>query len=540
MKGETVFILLFVVATAVAIIARHLRVPYTVALLLAGLGLGVLHAFQVPHLTKELLFSVILPGLLFEAAFHMESAQFWRNRLATLALAVPGVAAAIGLTAAILVAIVDRMDVAHGFTWQHALVFGTLLAATDPIAVIGLFRTLGAPQRLSTLIQGESLLNDGTSIVFFSLVLEIVGGGTAFSLRALTIDFLSAVGIGVIVGAAAGLAVSEVMKRIDDPMIEITLTTIAAYGAFITAEQLHASGVISTVAAGVLCGSYGARVGMSPSTRVAVETFWEYVAFALNSVVFLLMGFEVHVSALLASWQPIGAAYLAVLASRAGVIAVVSSLLRPTRERMPPAWGLVLTWGGLRGALSMVLALSLPLDFPFRDLLITMTFGVVIATLLVQGLTMAPLLRWLGVATGFVCQAEYALSRGRAQAAAAALEALELVARTNSTSPAALEQLRREYRERIEAAERALEALPLSRRELQLQDQQWLRRRLLLVEKTRIIELTRQGALGHDSYERLMADIDGRLLEVESGAVDDAAALADHTLVGEDDPLRSN
>ena len=176
MNGETIFILLFIVATTVAIAARRMRIPYTVALVAAGLVLGGLHAFAAPHLTKDLLFAVFLPGLLFEAAFHVEFTDFWRNRGAIVALAVPGVIAAIGLTAAILTPILNSLHVIRAFTFQHGLVFGAIVAATDPIAVVALFKSLGAPKRLRVLIEGESLLNDGTSIVFFTLILGLVAG----------------------------------------------------------------------------------------------------------------------------------------------------------------------------------------------------------------------------------------------------------------------------------------------------------------------------------------------------------------------------
>ena len=176
MPSETTFMLLFIVATAVAIAVRRVAVPYTVALVVAGLGLGLVHAFEAPHLTKALLFSVFLPGLLFEAAFHIEFKQFWRNRLAIMSLALPGVVAAVALTALVLTPVANTLDLSPGFTWQHALVFGALISATDPIAVVAIFRTLGVPKRLSVLLDGESLLNDGTAIVFFTLSLALVTG----------------------------------------------------------------------------------------------------------------------------------------------------------------------------------------------------------------------------------------------------------------------------------------------------------------------------------------------------------------------------
>ena len=164
------------VATAVAIAVQRLAVPYTVALVFTGLVLGLLHAFEAPHLTKALLFSVFLPGLLFEAAFHIEFKQFWRNRLTINSLALPGVVAAIALTAVILTPVANALHFVQGFTWKHALVFGAIISATDPIAVVAIFKNLGVPKRLSVLLEGESLLNDGIAIVFFTLSLALVTG----------------------------------------------------------------------------------------------------------------------------------------------------------------------------------------------------------------------------------------------------------------------------------------------------------------------------------------------------------------------------
>jgi CPA1 family monovalent cation:H+ antiporter len=392
----TTLIVLFSVATAVAIAVRRLRVPYTVALVVVGLALGALHVVAPPHLTKELLFSAFLPGLLFEAAFDIDSHDFWRNKLAISALAVPGVLVAIGLTALVTTAVLGALGLEVGFTWRYGIVFGALIAATDPVAVVSVFKYVKAPGRLRTLVEGESLLNDGTSVVLLTLILSYVAG-TQSGAGAMFVEFVRIVGGGVLMGLGFGAAASEMTKRVDDAMIEITLTMIAAYGSFALAEQVHVSGVIATVVAGMACGNYGRRVGMSPTTRLAVESFWEYVAFALNSVVFLLIGFEVNVGALAASWPQIVIAYVAVLVSRAGVIAGITLLLRRTRERIPAAWGAALAWGGLRGALSMVLALSLAFEFPHRSLLITLTFGVVLLSLLVQGVTMPWVLEKLGL-----------------------------------------------------------------------------------------------------------------------------------------------
>jgi CPA1 family monovalent cation:H+ antiporter len=396
MHGEFLFVALFSIATAVALLARWFKVPYTVALVVAGLGLGAVHVIEPPHLTKELLYTVFLPGLIFEAAFHLDFQKFWANKLAIHILAVPGVAIAIVVTALILQPLAGALHLIAGFSLKYALIFAALLAATDPIAVVALFRNLGAPKRLTVLIEAESLLNDGTAVVFFTLILGLVSGDS-HSLGGAALEFVRVVGLGILVGLGIGFLASQLTKRVDDPMIEITLTTITAYGSFVIAEYFHLSGIIATVTAGLYFGSYGLRAGTSSATCIALSSFWEYVAFALNSIVFLLIGFEVRLPALLHSIPTILVAYLAVTLGRAVLIFLVSLLLRRTRETMPWSWSAVLTWGGLRGALSMVLVLGLPREFPFRELLVTMTFGVVVLSILIQGLTMGPVLRWLGL-----------------------------------------------------------------------------------------------------------------------------------------------
>jgi len=515
MHFEAVFVTLFAVATAVALAARWLKVPYTVALVVAGLVLGTVRAIEPPHLTKELLYAIFLPGLVFEAAFHLDFQKFWQNKLAIHALAVPGVAAAIGLTALLLQPVANALHFVDGFTFSHALVFAALIAATDPIAVVALFKSLGAPKRLAVLVEGESLLNDGTAVVFFTLILGAVTGGTS-SLSGAVLDFVRVVGLGTLVGVTIGYLASKLTQRVDDPMIEITLTTIAAYGSFILAEHFHLSGVIATVAAGMLCGNYGARTGMSPSTRIAVESFWEYVAFALNSIVFLLIGFEVHLSNLVRSWQPILVAYLAVTIGRAALIYLATPLLRRTRESIPWAWSAVLTWGGLRGGLSMVLALALPRDFPHRELLVTMTFGVVILSILLQGLSMGPLLRKLGL-TGLVAdRRDYERERGVLRAKTAALSALDQLQKDGAVHAESVAQVRAEYGQAIVEAEQRIKDMHLKADELRGEEQQAARRHMLVVEKDAILAAFRKGTLSQEVFDELLADVDARLLNLDS------------------------
>jgi CPA1 family monovalent cation:H+ antiporter len=200
-----------------------------------------------------------------------------------------------------------------------------------------------------------------------------------------------------LLGAALAFVVAKVSSRVDDALIEITLTTIAAYGSFVFAEQLHFSGVVATVASGMVMGSETASRAMSANTLGAVQAFWEYAAFALNSIVFLLTGFDVDLGELYRAIAPVGVAYLAIVLVRTLVVAVVGLVARPTAERLSKPFSVLVSWGGLRGALSMVLALSLPERMPQRQLVITMTYGVVLLSLVVNGLSLAPLLRFLRV-----------------------------------------------------------------------------------------------------------------------------------------------
>jgi CPA1 family monovalent cation:H+ antiporter len=430
MSYGSAFVLLFVVATAVALIARRVRVPYTVALVVAGLLLGITHAIEAPPLTKELLFTLFLPGLLFEASFHLDFHEFWRDRVTLVSLAVPGVVAAMAIITLALVPTMRLFGVDEATTatlgWHAALLFAALISATDPVAVVSLFRALAAPRRLTVLVEGESLLNDGTAIIFFTLALATISG--PFSLASLAYDFVYVVGVGVVVGAGIGLAGSQVIRAVDEPMIEIMVTTVVAYGSFIAADELRASGVIATVTAGMVGGSRLGRRGLSAEARVAVVSFWEYAAFALNSVVFLLIGLVVRLPALLAAWRPIVAAYLVVTVARAVVTGALGALL-PRRLRLPGAWTGILAWGGLRGALSMVLALGISDAMSARPAVVTITFGVVVLSILLQGVTVGPALKWLRVARETEAVSPYARARGALLAAHASLQELERTAR---------------------------------------------------------------------------------------------------------------
>jgi monovalent cation:H+ antiporter, CPA1 family len=396
MSTASVLVILYCIATAVAIAVRRLRMPYTVALVIVGLALGSLRLITPPHLTQELLFTFFLPGLLFEAAFHLDLSAFRRVWRSAVTLAVPGVVVGVAITAFTMLAVARVFDLGSAVDLNVGLVFGALVAATDPVAVTALFRELEAPASLATLVESESLINDGTGVVFLTLVTAYVTGARTSPLSA-TLQFGLVAGGGIVLGVALGWLISKVIRRLDEPVIEIGLTVIAAYGSFVLAEQFRVSGVLATVFAGMMCGRHGRDLGMSAQSRAAVQSFWEYVAFALNSIVFLLIGFEFDARRYSEVWPELLIAFGAMLFARTVVVLGLMAAKPLLREHLPTAWTPVIVWGGLRGALSMVLALALPESLPNRELLVSLTVGVVLCSIIVQGLTMPAIVRRLGI-----------------------------------------------------------------------------------------------------------------------------------------------
>jgi monovalent cation:H+ antiporter, CPA1 family len=394
---ELGLLLLLTVAALVAVAAKLTRLPYAIGLVLAGLLLGNAFAYSGPHLSKQLLYLVVLPGLLFEAAYQMHFADFWRARVSILTLAVPGLVVATFLTAYLVWWGVNGFA-PGSLSFIAALVYGALISATDPVSVLAIFRTLGVDHRLAVIVEAESLFNDGTAIVIFGIVLAMAGG-SPLSMGGAALEFLRVAGLAAVTGAAIGVAVGALTRTQDDAMIGITLTMLSAYGAFISAELLGLSGVIACVVAGMVSGTWGSQGRAGPATRQAVDAFWNYAAFLLNSFVFLLMGVEINLSRLLHYLPQILVGWVAINLARATFVYAKYALMRASgSSSWPASWAAVLTWGGLRGGLSMVLALSLPERFPHRELILHMTFGVVLLTLLVQGLSIKPLLRRVGLA----------------------------------------------------------------------------------------------------------------------------------------------
>ncbi len=341
-------------------------------------------------LTPDVILIIFLPALVFEGGVKLNVRDLLRNSSPLLLLANLGV-----LLAALVTGYLVHWTT--GLPVQIALLFGAIISATDPISVLAIFKDLRMDKRLSLIVEGESLLNDGTAAALFQIVLAgIISGHVGVSKG--VGQFLFAILGGVILGTFLGYAGSRLTRTIDDPEVQITLTAVVAYSSYLLAYQLHLSGIIATASAGLIVGNLGTK-NCSAQTKTALESFWAYVAFIMNSLVFLLIGLEIDVDELLRSWRPVLLAVGAVLVGRALSVYLLVPVSNALTEKIPLRWQHVIVWGGLRGALALALALSLDSTFPDRARVLDLTFGVVAFSILVQGLTIKPLLKRLRLAS---------------------------------------------------------------------------------------------------------------------------------------------
>lgn len=387
-------LVLLIVACTVGLIAMRLRIPYTVALVLGGLALGIWHSDSLQTISREwftpdVILVLFLPALLFEGSLRIDVRQLRKSLVPILILANVGV-----LIATLITGYALRWS--EGLPLLVTLLFGAIISSTDPISVLALFRELSVPKGLSLIVETESLANNGTAVVLFQILLAGVITGK-LPIATGVVQFVVSVAGGSLIGLVLGYLMDFVTMSIDDPQIEITLTAILAYGSYVLANQLHVSGVLATVAAGITVGNVSAKTAMSPRTLVALFSFWEFLAFVINSLVFLLIGIEVHVGELFRQRTPILLAVVAVLLGRAVSVYGLVHVSNWFSEKISLRWQHILVWGGLRGSLSLALALSLAPTFPYRQQILAFTFGVVAFSIIIQGLTLKPLLRALKI-----------------------------------------------------------------------------------------------------------------------------------------------
>lgn len=508
----TVSIILLLVATAVALLSRWLRVSYVAGLVLAGLALTELLPQRI-GLNDSLILNLFLPILVFEAAINTDISRLRSTIKPISLLAGPGIVIASGVTAALL-------KWGLGLNWTAALLAGVILAITDTVSVIAVFKEVLVPSRLSTIVEGESLFNDGVALVLFSLIVKAHEAGSLTFLAGLQELFVVVVG-GSLVGLAVGYLSTGLFVRADEPLSSILLTVAVALGAFQLGQSFSVSGVVAVVVAGLIVGSVGLSGKVSASTRLTLLSFWESIAFGVNSFIFLLIGIEVNLTTL---WQILPAVLLAIAAYQIARIVSVYPLLAIVRwfdRPVPWRWQHVLFFGNIKGSLSMALALSIPATIPGREQLIAIVFGTVLLSVVGQGVSLPWLVKRLQLSQVSATRQQVEELQAQLITAKAAQDELDTLFKTGVLPKAVHEEMRAAYQVQVASAEKTLREL-YNRRADDLEETRGssskldaIRRRLLLAEKAALNQAIRQRILSEEIvYERLKK-LDEQLLQLE-------------------------
>lgn len=515
----SVISLLFM-ATLVAFFLRKSKIPYTVVLVLVGLAVGLLSKqwglfeFMADfRLSPELVFYVFLPTLIFESALNMKFSQFTRNIRAITLLSTLGM-----VISMLLVAV--GMHEFLGFSWPSAFLFGALISATDPVSVLSLFKKVGAPKRLTTIVEGESLFNDGMALVLFGILLEgnheVLG-----SFR----DFGEVVFGGLVVGVIMGVIFSKALDYVKNSKeIEISLTLILAHFTFILAEYfLGVSGILATVAAGIVIGNYGAYK-ISPSVKEIMNHFWDYSAFLANSLLFLMVGLVIA-SATEDVLILLPALLIAIVITLVARMLMVYTLLPLNnfffpKEKVPLAWMHVIQWSGLRGALAIALILTLPESYPFYQEILIFTVGIIFFSIIFNGFTIGPLLSMLKLQSlstteAFEHEESLVLIDQKVQ------KKMEAMLKKGFISKAIFNEISQKYKEHCEACNQHIEDLfRFKRNELSPKElKRLLKRHLLGIEKTSFKTLYYQGEITQELLNILLNNVQLQMEMVDTKEV---------------------
>lgn len=520
--GPTIImaVVLLAAVTAVTLLAAAVRVPYTTALVLAGLALGTSGSVPPVALGSEVVLGLFLPILLFEASITTNAGHLQEDWLPVGLLATVGVFLSAGVTGA-------AVCWALGVPPVLGALLGVMFSITDTVAVLAVFRSLQVPRRLVTIIEGESLFNDGVTLVLFKLVLAVALTGL-FDPYAGVVEFVAVSAGGAAVGALLGSLGSLVLRQARSHLSEIAVSVLMALGTYHVAERVHVSGVIAVVVAGLLVGNWAWQRALEPSSQIAMRSFWEFAAFGVNSLVFLLVGLNIRPETLLQRAPEILACMAAIYVGRAVTVYGGFRLLRRARMRpVPPGWEHVFVWGNIKGSLTMVLALSLPPAVPQRELLVTVCVGVVLVSLLVQGLSLGPLIRGLRLVgttplQRLFEQQQLALIRARAaQAEIASLADAGIVSR------GAFERLRSRYQVTIAAAERELRRLATENQGYMDASLDPILHRVYEVEKAAVLRALGQGLVSEEVGAGALLQLDALLVRTEPSAAAERAAAAE-------------
>lgn len=490
-------------AAAVAVVARAARLPYATALVVAALGLGAVGRLPKLDLDPQVVLHLLLPILLFEAAISTSWGQLRANAAPVATLATVGILLMAALLAGALQALL---------AWPLGVAFlvGAILSISDTVAVLAVLKELKVPPRLAAMVEGESLFNDATGVLLVGVAMAHVAGQPLPLGEAIVNGAWLVLG-GAALGGLAGLAGTWALSRTHDHLVELMITVLVALGGYEIAEKVHASGVLAVVVAGLVVGTYGWSRALNASSQIAMRSFWEQLGFAANTLAFLLVGLNLPSLGSM-DWRGPAIAFGAMMLARAVVVVGLLGLLQALGQgRVPWRWQALLTWGSLRGSLSMVLAVALPLSLEGRDEVLGVVFGVVFMSLVIQGLTLRPLVAAWKLGSPSPIRAAFERAQLRIVGARAAQAELQQLHGAGLVSKLAFERLHARYQVSVAQAERELRSLGNQHPEAWDVALGKAEHRLLEAEKAAIQEALRRGLVGAEIASEQLGQLDERL-----------------------------
>lgn len=509
-------LLILFIAIVVSVAARRTKLPYSIGLVIAGFALGYWQIFPSIPVDPGIIIYVFLPALLFDSAFSSSITNLKEHWKVIFALAIPGTLFSIAVVGSVVHAAMD-------IPWMSSFLFAALIVPTDTLSILSIFKELKVPSKLSTIVEGESLFNDGTAIILFKLVLSLILA-EEYSLEkidyvnfsaALVVSYAGGFALGIGTGYAAGL----LMRRIKDHLVEILVTVILIYGVFLLAEEAGISAIIAVVTTSLMIGNFSQKMQLSATTQIALSSFWNFTAFALNSILFLLIGLQLNFHLLLDNLFPILIGLVAVNLGRVVVIYPFSRLVnwvqglrsKSDSPEIPSKWQHVLVLGNLKGSLSMALVVSLPDSLIFKDYLEILTFGVVFFSLVGQGTTLRPILRLFRLQTISPDQIEFDKRQGMIMSAKAVLTALEGEFQKGMITSVVYNDMKEQYEFIIANSEKSLTKLQTANPALAQSHLQTVYRQMLMLQRSVILNAQTHHVISEDAAAELLKNFDHQI-----------------------------
>lgn len=509
-------LIMIMIAAGITAIAKKFKKPYPIALVIVGAIIGLSDITVLKPLKDFItegevfnfvIITLFLPALLGEAALKLPFSHLNENKAPILTLAFGGTFLSFLIIGFLSMGLLD-------FPIAAAFVFAAIMSATDPVSVLSIFKGLGVNKKLATIIEGESLFNDGLAVVLFNisafslityLDLGLEGAGLGVW------EFIKVISLGLIIGGALGFGFSRLTRYFDDYPLEIIFSIILFYGAFLLAESFHASGVIAVVVAALVFGNYGGKIGMSPTTKLNINNFWDVTALLANSLVFLMVGLEITRIDVHDKWGLIFLAILIVFIARS--LAVYTSLL--FIKNIPTSWKHIFNWGGLKGSLSIALVLSLPRDFPGREDILIVAFSVVLFSLVIQGLTIKGLLSWLGISRKREGHEEYEEIIAHSHQYEAAIQEINKVKKNLFIAEPVSAEIVHAYKEKLDKLHEEMHQLLEKYPNLKQEQQIVLRKYALYAQHEAVELLETNDVISSEIAEKEKEAVTEKLVELE-------------------------